>query len=234
MIGVNMETSSNLTNTNLEEFPDRLKALIGTSSVLAFASKCELPGSTVRKYLDGSIPSLDKATQIARACNVSLEWLATGQGPKHPRQASEVHAADFIGIPRYDAHLSAGGGTWNADKERPLDHIPFTREFLAKRLHKSKPRDLVILMVNGDSMEPLINDDDIVMVDQSKKRLEDGIFAFVFDDLAKVKRFRTLANGDLEIRSDNPLYPPEVLQKEQLNDLNIIGKVVWCGHHFAR
>lgn len=105
---------------------------------------------------------------------------------------------------------------------------------MAKRLHKSKPSDLVILMVNGDSMEPLINDDDIVMVDQSRKRIEDGIFAFVLDDLAKVKRFRKLATGDLEIRSDNPLYPPETVKKEQLDSLNIIGKVVWCGHHFAR
>lgn len=205
----------------------------------AWAKSVGIPSATFNRIWNKqAVPRAEHLLKISEYCEVSLDWLLTGKENSEKQTNAVVGAdtlnGDYIGIPRYDAHLSAGGGVWNTQIEKPLDHIPFTREFLAKRLHKSKPSDLVILMVNGDSMEPLINDDDIVMVDQSKKRLEDGIFAFVFDDLAKVKRFRTLANGDLEIISENSIYRPEILKREQLNDLNIIGKVVWCGHHFAR
>lgn len=61
-------------------FSDRLKELIGEQSLAAFARKVELSEALLRKYLHGSEPSLGKANQIARACNCSLEWLATGAG----------------------------------------------------------------------------------------------------------------------------------------------------------
>lgn len=56
-------------------FALRLRELIGSSSVADFARKCELGDSLIRKYLDGAMPGLDKALQIARTGGVSLEWL---------------------------------------------------------------------------------------------------------------------------------------------------------------
>lgn len=43
----------------------------------------------IRKYLNGSEPTLSRANQIARQANCSLEWLATGQGFQY-RQAEVV------------------------------------------------------------------------------------------------------------------------------------------------
>jgi transcriptional regulator with XRE-family HTH domain len=59
-------------------FADRLRALIGDSSVSAFARKAGLGEGLIRRYLSGSEPSLSKAEKISRAANCSLEWLATG------------------------------------------------------------------------------------------------------------------------------------------------------------
>jgi transcriptional regulator with XRE-family HTH domain len=61
-------------------FADRLKVLIGNSSVSAFARKVALSESLIRKYLKGSEPSLSRAAQIARRTEIELEWLAFGQG----------------------------------------------------------------------------------------------------------------------------------------------------------
>ncbi|WP_321448450.1 helix-turn-helix transcriptional regulator [uncultured Cohaesibacter sp.] len=213
---------------------ERLKQLVGQESVLSFAQKCEIGESSMRKYLDGRVPGLDKAAQIAKACNVSLQWLATGEGAMRPEEQVAQKSDEYIGIPRYDASLSAGNGFWNIDTAHELDHIPFTAEFLRRRLGRSNPDDLIILTANGDSMEPLIGDGDLVMVDQKKNELTDGVFAFVLNGMARVKRLNQTLAGDLEVMSENPLYRTEVFRKDDLINFQLIGKVVWCGHHFAR
>lgn len=61
---------------------DRLVELMGTGSVLGFAKRCGVPATTMRQYLAGSVPSADKAAQIAERTGVSLIWLINGTGPK--------------------------------------------------------------------------------------------------------------------------------------------------------
>ena len=213
---------------------ERLKKLIGDDSVLSFAQKCDIGASSMRKYLDGRVPGLDKAAQIAEACNVNLKWLATGEGPMLQGGLSSEETNAYVGIPRFAAELSAGNGSWNPENAETLDHIPFTKEFLSRRLGRAAEDGLIILSANGDSMDPLIGDGDLVMVDLKKQNLTEGIFAFVLNGTARVKRMRQALNGDIEVMSDNPLYDTEILKKEDLEDFQIIGKVVWCGHHFAR
>lgn len=61
-------------------FPDRLRVLIAGRTVSEFARSVGLSESLIRKYLNGSEPSLSRAHQIARACQCSLLWLASGEG----------------------------------------------------------------------------------------------------------------------------------------------------------
>ena len=70
-------------------FADRLRVLIGHESVSAFSRRVGLSEAMIRKYLNGSEPTLSRANQIARQANCSLEWLATGQGFQY-RQAEVV------------------------------------------------------------------------------------------------------------------------------------------------
>ena len=74
---------------DLPGFQIRLRQAIGTMSVNKFAEKGEgISESNLRKYLSGTIPRLDKATAIASASGVSLDWLATGQA-SHEKDAAE-------------------------------------------------------------------------------------------------------------------------------------------------
>ena len=70
-------------------FADRLRQLIAGESVSAFSRRVGLSEAMIRKYLNGSEPTLSRANQIARQANCSLEWLATGHGFQY-RQAEVV------------------------------------------------------------------------------------------------------------------------------------------------
>jgi phage repressor protein C with HTH and peptisase S24 domain len=137
----------------------------------------------------------------------------------------------FIGIPRYDAVLAGGHGAFN-ERSEILDHIPFTVDFIEKKLGRKSTAGLVVLEVRGDSMEPTISDGDLVIVDQDHRRLRDGVYAFILDDAAHVKRLRNRFDG-IEIISDNDrIYSPFLLEQQRLGELQIIGRVRWCGHMF--
>ncbi|MEW5885876.1 MAG: helix-turn-helix domain-containing protein [Pseudomonadota bacterium] len=61
---------------------ERIKQAIGDEPVAAFARRCGIGESLLRKYLQGSEPSASNLVKIATAASVSLDWLATGQGPR--------------------------------------------------------------------------------------------------------------------------------------------------------
>ncbi len=61
----------------------RIREAIGTESARSFAVRAGISDSTLRSILKGSSPTLDSLVPIAKAADVSVDWLATGEGPKH-------------------------------------------------------------------------------------------------------------------------------------------------------
>ncbi|KZL17852.1 XRE family transcriptional regulator [Pseudovibrio sp. Ad37] len=189
---------------------------------------------TLENYLSGSSePKASGLLTIAKAASVTLDWLVTGEGPKKREVAGSVQATSFITIPRVDIQLAAGTGSLNGDNIEKLEDIPFTKSFLGGKLGRLSAEGLIILTADGDSMDPLIADGDLVMVDKKRNTLSDGVYAFVYGGLARVKRLRPTIQGDVELISQNPEYKDELLKRADLEDFHIIGKVVWCGHRFT-
>lgn len=48
----------------------------------AFARRCGIGETTLRKYLDGAQPSTDRLVAMADMAGVSIEWLAAGRGSR--------------------------------------------------------------------------------------------------------------------------------------------------------
>lgn len=67
---------------------ERIRQTIGDESVASFSRRCNIGDSTLRKYLDGSLPNSINLVAIADAANVNIEWLATGRGPRQRGAAS--------------------------------------------------------------------------------------------------------------------------------------------------
>ncbi len=126
----------------------------------------------------------------------------------------------------YDVEASAGNGTV-VESEAPVFSLAFPPAYL-RRLTGSDPRNLAIISVKGDSMEPTLLDDDIVLLDSSKTNLSfDGLFVLKFDDTLHVKRVtRSPKKGHITIISDNRQYPT---QEYLTAEVTAVGKVLWYG-----
>jgi len=107
------------------------------------------------------------------------------------------------------ARQNAGGGSV-VETEEQAHSLAFPPSYL-KRLTSSSPGNLSIISVKGDSMEPTLLDDDIVLLDTSKTHLGfDGLFVLRFNDTLHVKRIGlSPKQGRVNVISDNrDIYPP--------------------------
>ena len=211
-----------------ELFKKRFSVVLGDIGSLKRAAEIlNVTPEQIARWRDGkSRPPLFAITELCEETGRSIDWLV---GLKIPG-ATNLNKETTVQIPRYDVHLSAGDGRLNEDNTTPLDHIPFTREFLQKKLSRSSIEDLVILEATGDSMLPTISDGALVLVDKSDEAKVDGLFAYIQDEFARIKRLRFMVGGEIEIVSDNNLYSPQILSKSDLEHFRIIGRVRWIGH----
>ena len=195
-----------------------------------------LTTAAISQYKTGKILTLNAmaAQKIADALGVNVEWLVTGEGNMIKPNIISLDSADsdklpagFVQIPEYKICFGAG------DAEEPTyeeiqDCVPayFRSSFFSDR--GINPKNCRRFKVIGDSMIPLINSGDYITVDCTPQDYIENnqIYALVFDHSLRVKRliksFKTLT-----IRSDNSIYPDEVLTLEEAAQMiHIIGKVI--------
>lgn len=127
----------------------------------------------------------------------------------------------WVDVPRLPLSASAGPGVM-VGEEAPFDNFQFSRKWL--REQGLEGAQLSAIVVEGDSMEPLLRAGDEVLVDRSPYPLRDGIHVVRLEDTLLVKRVAAQGGGRLSLLSQNLAYPPiEVLAEE----VEIIGRVVW-------
>lgn len=219
---------------------ERLALLVGPEGQRAAARRWGLGFTTVQKYLQGSMPSLDRAWTICRAEKVRLEWLATGDGPmregldpaetRYPVSGAlePPQAQGYVFVPRFDVRAAAGPGLFN-DHSQVVDHLAFRATWVRRTLGVD-PQHLVLITAVGDSMEPAIRDGDLLLVDTSVQRiLDDAIYVIAKGEALVVKRLHQFFGGAIMIKGDNPLYPEETLQGDELEMLRVAGRVRWVG-----
>lgn len=210
------------TGFDFDGFSSRLREAIFPRKLQEVATEAGVSQSVISGYInprDGkSGPRLDIVARLAGVLGVSLDWLvfAKGDGPD----------GSIVRIPLYDVRLAAGPGAWN-ERAPVIDRIPFTANFLKHTLKRRSPDGLVMFEIIGDSMGDRLPDGAQAIVDTGDNRVSDGIFAFVQDDEARVKRVKRLVDG-LMLISDNPAYPEEVVKGAQLNKIAIIGRLLWA------
>ncbi len=90
-----------------------------------------------------------------------------------------------------------------------------------------KAENIRIINVRGDSMSGTIEPGDLLFVDITVKSFDgDGIYAFLYDDTAHVKRLQMMKDKLLVI-SDNKSYSPwDPIEKDEMNRVFIFGKVI--------
>jgi SOS-response transcriptional repressor LexA len=149
---------------------------------------------------------------------ISINWLLYGQDP-----SSLVDSTDKYWIKYFPTvSVSAGGGAYdNEDEYEKLDLPDFFVNLVGG---KENIKNIEAINVTGDSMEPTLNNGNIIFIDKTKQDLsKDGIYAFVNENGLFVKRMQKRVDGGIDVISDNKEYPMQIINK---NDINILGKVV--------
>ena len=222
MTDLDKESVRSLYEDQIDQFKDRLKLAIGSESVRSFSKRCGISESVIRKYLAGSHPVLDKLPRIAEALNQSMEWLVTGKDA--PQQTLEDLSDEFALLPGYTIQVAAGNGALNPDNLEPSRYLAFRRKWLKFRGFAEK--DLVIVWAKGDSMEPTINNNDTLVVHTGRKIPQDGhIYIFRDESQLFVKRYQSVV-GAWRLISDNHMYTPLDIKKEEQHQFEVIGQVV--------
>ena len=87
-----------------------------------------------------------------------------------------------------------------------------------------------MISASGDSMEPTISSDDILLVDRSVNEIVyDSIYVVLINGELYVKRFQKTPSRTLLMISDNQKYKSFELKLE--DDIRVLGRVVyhWTG-----
>lgn len=154
---------------------------------------------------------------------VDSRWLETGEG-----DPSGDDGVVFEHIPKVRARLSAGGGSFETESQ-----VEGYYSFRADWLHsRGNPKNMVLMEVVGNSMEPELKEGDLVLIDQAKSDiLAGGIYAVGVEDTVMVKRVERLP-GTLVLHSDNTDYSPVKLAGDELDNVRVIGRVLWVAREY--
>jgi len=138
----------------------------------------------------------------------------------------------FVKINVYDVDLAAGDGRV-ASGEQPIDQLAFRSAWLDRA--GINPAYASIVRVDGESMEPTLQDKSVVLIDHRDKTpiSKSYIFACRLGEGLKVKRVeRSLKDQSILLHSDNPAVPTEHITGKDLDGFEIIGRVVWSAMTF--
>lgn len=211
---------------DFESFFERLCSVteIGNQSELANVLNLGRAAVSLSKKKN-SVPSRWIMT-LSSLYDLNPMWLETGRG--EPRLGSSSDDSEYVEIPKVIARLSAGGGSFESNSEIE-NYYSFRKEWINA---KGNPRDMVLMQVVGNSMEPEIREGDMVLIDQSKSDvLSGGIYAVGVEETVMVKRLERLP-GTLVLHSDNTDYSPVRLAGDELLNLRVIGKVLWASREY--
>jgi phage repressor protein C with HTH and peptisase S24 domain len=129
-------------------------------------------------------------------------------------------------VPKLAVGASAGAGALT-EAEGFAGKVGFDEKWLRKL--GVDPAQVSLIRVEGDSMQPTLNDGDDIMVDTSaaSRPLKDGVHVLRMDDVLMVKRLVKERGGKLSVLSDNSAYPSWSNLDE--GAVRVVGRVVWVG-----
>lgn len=165
--------------------------------------------------------------QLYRKHGINPNWLEKDIGPVFIQIFNNSNN-EFTPIPKVRARLCAGGGSFEVGSEVE-GYYSFRNDWLSRKGNANK---MVIMDVFGNSMEPMLIEGDVVLVDESQKDILAGsIYAVGIDDTIMVKRLEKRPQK-LVLLSDNLKNETIYMEGEDINRVQIIGKVLWVGREF--
>jgi len=227
MMDTNSEQTISQADADLKnEFSGRLIHFLRENG-LSQKDLSQLSGESTSKinaYCNGkALPAVTAAIAIAESLGVSVPELILG---RESSVNSLRPVAPGFNVPLLASRLSAGAGLMA--EENQIGAMPIPVEVM-RELRRTDTKGLIMMQAKGDSMAPTVPEDAFVLVDTLSQVLTEGVFAFRFGESLRVKRLRPVGLGDIEVISDNPIYPPERIVGSEKEHFELIGRAIWTG-----
>lgn len=191
-------------------FVARLREALGERSVAWLAKESGVTDASVRKYLNGSQPTIIPAVQLSSALGVTLDWLLAGIEPKSIEEAQrrkaqerkigrdlfDVAEADWVFIPHYTFESAF-------DSFAPLirETYPVRKDWLNQALGTSK--GLWMTDMPGDDLPEVAKAGETVICRNSVDLTVGKAFILGVDGHLVVRRL-ALHDGQIAFSSDRP------------------------------
>lgn len=181
------------------------------------AKRLGVTPNSISQYKTGErTPPMDKLEDLVKALGVSLPEFFACRDDSKP---------DIVFIEKVKARPRAGAGGLEIDSDHD-GFYSFHSSFIARKGGTEKTMKL--FEVAGDSMEPLLSDGDMIMVNTGEKDVRSGrVYLLRIGDELMVKRLETRPGGVLLIRSDNPAYEDIPVNTSEATDVEVFGRMVW-------
>lgn len=219
----------------MDDIASRIKELIKELGISQneFADKIRTDRSNLSKQLNGKLPVGNVlVNKIVVELGISKKWLTEGRGDKYIfKPASDsgtinvapqmILDANSEGTRIYDIDVTAGpaGRALNFSSEHVTGCIN----------HPAINRSSHIVKVSGDSMNPVINNGDMLVIREVKNDLIfwGRIYVVVLEDYRMVKYIRKHINPEMVIlRSANPNYDDIEIPKTEIKSLFLVENVL--------
>lgn len=189
----------------------------------------QLSPNVVTNWKTRGVPS-GKAVAVAKILELTTDQLLGLDNANIPPGASRVQAIErgdphYAHIKKVKLRLSAGVTGFQADPEFDSGGtVALDPRWLAR--HGFSPDRLIAIKVKGESMEPTLYEDDLVILNTADTHMADGaVYAFNYEGQAVVKRLSRDA-GEWWLTSDNPDQRKYHRKLCRGGDCLIIGRVV--------
>jgi phage repressor protein C with HTH and peptisase S24 domain len=208
----------------LGEIIEKLKDVISESKTGTkvfdkdVATALNIPQATFATMKKRNSIPYEEILEFCALKKISVNWLFFDQAVDMLKAETDK----FFQV-RYfaDIRASAGGGAYGFDED--FETITLDEKIMHNMVGMGNT-ELEAIHVDGESMEPTLQDGSIVFVDRSQTNInKDGVFIASTTTGLFIKRIRQRADGMVELISDNKIYPPEVIAPDEVS---IVGKVV--------
>lgn len=199
---------------------------MGISSA-ELARRVGVSRGAVSQWENGQVKGLsgENLVKVADELRLQINALTHGRSDRE-----RVQGWPGITIDVFDVPASAGPGRVVEAHEQIIGSLSLSREWVRGHLPSlTAHNNLAVISAFGDSMAPTFSDGDILLVDRGVRDAKmDAVFVIGRGDELLVKRIQRRLSGDLVIRSDNPLFESETVAGVDLENLRILGRVVYA------
>lgn len=178
--------------------------------------------------------------RMARAVEDSLSlpsgWMDTQHDQEAVTQGFSLldKQTGIVTIPRYDTGGSMGSGAVLRDQPGVIERLDVSQEWLEKNVRGyTSAKNLCVVTGFGDSMRPMYNPGDPLIVDSGVSAVEfDAVYFFRVGDEGFIKRLQRIPGKGLLAISENQAYRDWVI--DQTMDMEVFGRVlkVWRSEDF--